>query len=60
MPPSAALTTMQQMIRDGRMGEHHVLNPRESVYREVRRGHMSRWVGAVHAPRPVSEPASLT
>jgi pimeloyl-ACP methyl ester carboxylesterase len=43
-------TTMQQMIRGGRMGEGIVFSIHESVDREVRRGHMSRWVGAaVHA-----------
>jgi hypothetical protein len=43
-------TTMQQMIRGGRMGEGTVFSIHESVDREVRRGHMSSWVGtAVHA-----------
>jgi pimeloyl-ACP methyl ester carboxylesterase len=41
------LTTMQQMIRGGRMGEGIVFSIRESVDREVRRGHMSSWVGTV-------------
>jgi hypothetical protein len=41
---------MQQMIRDGRMGEAIMFSIHGSVDREVRRGHMSRWVGAaVHA-----------
>jgi pimeloyl-ACP methyl ester carboxylesterase len=38
-------TTMQQMIRDGRMGEAIMFSIQDSVDREVRRGHMSRWVG---------------
>lgn len=38
-------TTMQQMIRGGRMGEGIVFSIHESVDREVRRGHMSSWVG---------------
>jgi pimeloyl-ACP methyl ester carboxylesterase len=43
-------TTMQQMIRAGRMGEAIVFSIQQSVEREVRRGHMSSWVGhAVHA-----------
>src|SRR5215217_9196004 len=49
-PDDAAIrrtfTTMQQMIRSGRMGEGIVFSIHESVDREVRRGHMSRWVGA--------------
>jgi pimeloyl-ACP methyl ester carboxylesterase len=40
-------TTMQQMIRAGRMGEAVVFSIHESVDREVRRGHMSRWAGTV-------------
>jgi pimeloyl-ACP methyl ester carboxylesterase len=53
-PDDAAIrrtfTTMQQMIRGGRMGQGIVFSIHESVDREVRRGHMSRWVGAaVHA-----------
>ena len=53
-PDDAAIrrtfTTMQQMIRGGRMGEGIVFSIHESVDREVRRGHMSSWVGtAVHA-----------
>jgi pimeloyl-ACP methyl ester carboxylesterase len=53
-PDDAAIrrtfTTMQQMIRDGRMGEAIMFSIHGSVDREVRRGHMSRWVGAaVHA-----------
>jgi pimeloyl-ACP methyl ester carboxylesterase len=53
-PDDAAIrrtfTTMQQLIRDGRMGEAIVFSIDESVDREVRRGHMSRRVGtAVHA-----------
>jgi pimeloyl-ACP methyl ester carboxylesterase len=48
-PDDAAIrrtfTTMQQMIRGGRMGEAIVFSVHESVDREVRRGHMSRWVG---------------
>jgi hypothetical protein len=43
-------TTMQQMIRAGRLGEGIVFSIHESVDREVRRGHRSRWVStAVHA-----------
>jgi pimeloyl-ACP methyl ester carboxylesterase len=38
-------TTMQQMIRDGRVGEAVVFSIREGVDREVGRGHMSSWVG---------------
>jgi len=49
-PDDAAIrrtfTTMQQLIRGGRMGEGIVYSIQESVDREVRRGHMSRWVGA--------------
>jgi hypothetical protein len=53
-PDDAAIrrtfTTMQQMIRGGRMGKGIVFSIHESVDREVRRRHMSRWVGAaVHA-----------
>jgi pimeloyl-ACP methyl ester carboxylesterase len=53
-PDDAAIrrmfTAMQQMIRSGRMGEAIVFSIHEGVDREVRRGHMSRWVGtAVHA-----------
>jgi pimeloyl-ACP methyl ester carboxylesterase len=39
------LITMQQMIRDGRLGEAIVFSIQQSVDREVRRGHMSRWIG---------------
>jgi pimeloyl-ACP methyl ester carboxylesterase len=43
-------TTMQQMIRGGRMGEAVVFSIQESVDREVVHGPMSSWVGAaVHA-----------
>jgi pimeloyl-ACP methyl ester carboxylesterase len=49
-PDDAAIrrtfTTMQQMIRDGRMGEAIMFSIHESVDREVRRGHMSNWVGS--------------
>jgi len=49
-PDDAAIrrtfTAMQQMIRGGRMGEGIVFSIQESVDREVRRGHMSRWLGA--------------
>jgi pimeloyl-ACP methyl ester carboxylesterase len=53
-PDDAAIrstfTTMQQMIRGGRMGEAVVFSIHESVDREVGRGHMSSRVGrAVHA-----------
>jgi pimeloyl-ACP methyl ester carboxylesterase len=53
-PDDAAIrrtfTTMQQMIRGGRMGEAIVFSIHESVDREVRRGQMSSWLGtAVHA-----------
>jgi hypothetical protein len=48
-PDDAAIrrlfTTMQQMIRGGRMGEGIMFSTQQSVDREVRRGHMSRWVG---------------
>ena len=49
-------TTMQQLLRGGRMGEGIVYSIRESVDREVRRGHMSSWISAaVHAfPSPVA------
>jgi pimeloyl-ACP methyl ester carboxylesterase len=52
-PDDAAIrrtfTTMQQMIRGGRMGKAIVFSIRESVDREIRRARMSRWVGtAVH------------
>ena len=39
-------TTMQRMIREGRPGEAIVFSIRESVDREVRRGHLSSLVGA--------------
>jgi hypothetical protein len=53
-PDDAAIrrtfTTMQQVIRGGRMGEGIMFSIHESVDREVRRGHTSGWVGtAVHA-----------
>jgi pimeloyl-ACP methyl ester carboxylesterase len=53
-PEDAAIrqtfTTMQQMIRAGRMGEAVMFSIQESVDREVSRGHMSSWLGtAVHA-----------
>jgi pimeloyl-ACP methyl ester carboxylesterase len=38
-------TTMQQMIRGGRLGEAVMYSIHESVQREVSRGHMSSWVG---------------
>jgi pimeloyl-ACP methyl ester carboxylesterase len=38
-------TTMQQMIRAGRLGEAIAFSVRESVAREVSRGHMPRWFG---------------
>jgi hypothetical protein len=41
---------MRQVIRGGRVGEAIVFSIHESVDRQVRRGHMSSWVGtAVHA-----------
>jgi pimeloyl-ACP methyl ester carboxylesterase len=47
------LTTMQQLIRSGRPGEAIMFSIREGVDREVRRRHLSRWVGtAVHAFPP--------
>jgi pimeloyl-ACP methyl ester carboxylesterase len=53
-PDDAAIrrmfTTMQQMIRGGRLGEGIVFSIHQSVDREVGRGHLSSWVGAaVHA-----------
>jgi pimeloyl-ACP methyl ester carboxylesterase len=43
-------TTMQQMIRGGRMGEGIMFSIRETVDRAVHRGQMSRWfAAAVHA-----------
>ena len=53
-PDDAAIrrtfTTMQQMIRGGRLGEAIMFSIHQSVDREVRRGHMSSRVGtAVHA-----------
>jgi pimeloyl-ACP methyl ester carboxylesterase len=49
-PDDAAIrrtfTTMQHMIRNERMGEGIMFSIRESVDREIRRGHMSSWVGA--------------
>jgi pimeloyl-ACP methyl ester carboxylesterase len=53
-PDDAAIrrtfTTMQQLIRGGRMGEGIMFSIHESVDREVGRGNMSRWVStAVHA-----------
>ncbi len=42
-------TTMQQLIRDGELGEAIMFSIRESVDREVRHGHLSKWVAtAVH------------
>ena len=38
-------TGMQQLIRDGRMGEAIMFSIRGSIAREVGRAHMSRWVG---------------
>jgi pimeloyl-ACP methyl ester carboxylesterase len=38
-------TIMQHLIRQGRMGEAIMFSIYESVAREVRRRHMSRWVG---------------
>jgi pimeloyl-ACP methyl ester carboxylesterase len=56
-PDEAAIrrtfTTMQQLIRGGRLGEGIVFSIHQSVDREVRRGHMSSWIGAaVHAFPP--------
>jgi pimeloyl-ACP methyl ester carboxylesterase len=45
-------TTMQQMIRGGRLGEGIVFSIHQSVDREVRRGQMSSWVGAAGVPVP--------
>src|SRR4029453_15279290 len=46
----STFTTMQQLIRGGRLGEAIVFSIHESVDREVGRGRMSSWVGtAVHA-----------
>src|SRR5215216_3255922 len=46
-PDDAAIrrmfTTMQQMIRGGRLGEGIIFSIHESVDRELRRGHMPRW-----------------
>jgi hypothetical protein len=48
-PEDAAIrrvfTTMQQMIRAGRIGQAVVFSIHEGVDREVGRGHMSSWVG---------------
>ena len=53
-PDDAAIrrtfTTMQQMIRDGCPGEAIMFSIQQSMDREIRRGHMSSWIGtAVHA-----------
>jgi pimeloyl-ACP methyl ester carboxylesterase len=58
-PDDAAIrrtfTTMLQMIRGGRLGEGIMFSIHQSVDREVRRGHMSSWIGAaVTRSRPVS------
>ena len=62
-PDDAAIrrtfTTMQQLIRGGRMGEGIVYSIHESVDREVRRGHMSRWVGAAVQAFPSRVAAGL-
>ena len=47
---SYTFTTMQQMIRGGRIGEAVVFSIREGVDREVGRGQISSWIRtAVHA-----------
>jgi len=62
-PDDAAIrrtfTAMQQMIRGGRMGEGIVFSIHESVDREVRRGHMSRWPGAAVRAFPSGVGAAL-
>jgi pimeloyl-ACP methyl ester carboxylesterase len=52
-------TAMQQMIRGGRMGKAIVFSIRESVDREVSRGHMSRTVGAAVQAFPSGVGAAL-
>jgi hypothetical protein len=62
-PDDAAIrrtfTTMQQMIRGGRMGEAIMFSIQESIDREVRRGHMSSWVGGAMRAFPSSVGAGL-
>jgi pimeloyl-ACP methyl ester carboxylesterase len=52
-------TTMQQMIRDGRLGEGIMFSIHQSVDREVGRGHMSSWVGAAVQAFPSRAGAGL-
>jgi pimeloyl-ACP methyl ester carboxylesterase len=62
-PDDAAIrhtfTTMQQMIRGGRLGEAIVFSIHESVDREVRRGHLSSLVGAAVRAFPSGVGAGL-
>jgi pimeloyl-ACP methyl ester carboxylesterase len=62
-PDDAAIrrtfTTMQQMIRGGRMGEAIMFSIHENVEREVRRGHMSSWAGGAMRAFPSSVGAGL-
>jgi pimeloyl-ACP methyl ester carboxylesterase len=62
-PDDAAIrrtfSTMQEMIRGGRMGEAIVFSIHQSVDREVRRGHMSRWAGTAVQAFPSSVGAAL-
>jgi pimeloyl-ACP methyl ester carboxylesterase len=62
-PDGAAIrrtfTTMQQLIRGGRMGEGIMFSIHQSVDREVRRGHMSSWIGAAVRAFPPSAGAGL-
>ena len=62
-PDEAAIrhtfTTMQQLIRGGRLGEGIVFSIHESVDREVRRGHMSSRVGTAVQAFPSRAAAGL-
>jgi pimeloyl-ACP methyl ester carboxylesterase len=51
--------TMQRLIRAGRMGEGIMFSIRESVDREVRRGHLSRWIGTAVNALPARAGAAL-
>jgi pimeloyl-ACP methyl ester carboxylesterase len=52
-------TTMQQLIRAGRIGEAIVFSIQEGVGREVGRGHLSSWVGTAVRAVPSRVAAGL-
>ena len=62
-PDDAAIrrmfTTMQQMMRGGRLGEAVVFSIHESVAREVDRGHLASWVGTAVRAFPSRAAAGL-